>query len=390
LTIGIFFFEVSKRAHISIGKVWEKLYRSEIVFGHINPIWKKCNIHLPEHSEIQIVIHVMNKGLRSSVATILTTVEELMNKKSKFGNADLSVAFSLLSRRHIGHNGEQLLHKKEKLVGKIVVLEAAFKKFGCAVDPTLDDFINCGCEINSSIAIDFSAHNDSISLPGTPYYIIENDNPEMDKGAKLNNYQKAISFVIGILAKYDSHHTFPVFGFGLSQDNVDLQLFQCGLDKKVNGIVGILDAYDNVRRGGFAPSLKASLVQVIKAQAKIASFSEAVIDDAGSREKMRMLSYTILVIFTSGKLNDLEETKHVMKEAYSTPLSIVFVGIGDGDFDDVQYLIKHEDGVRNIATFIKFSSFIDNKNELTEIITKNVPHQIVAYFLEKGYCPTEF
>jgi len=103
-----------------------------------------------------------------------------------------------------------------------------------------------------------------------------------------------------------------------------------------------------------------------------------------------MLSYTILVIFTSGKLNDLEETKHVMKEAYSTPLSIVFVGIGDGDFDDVQYLIKHEDGVRNIATFIKFSSFIDNKNELTEIITKNVPHQIVAYFLEKGYCPTEF
>lgn len=53
-----------------------------------------------------------------------------------------------------------------------------------------------------------------------------------------------------------------------------MQLFQCGLDKKVNGIVGILDAYDNVRRGGFAPSLKASLVQVIKAQAKIASFSE--------------------------------------------------------------------------------------------------------------------
>lgn len=235
-------FFLSKPNHFLFQR--EKLYRSEIVFGHINPIWKKCNIHLPEHSEIQIVIHVMNKGLRSSVATILTTVEELMNKKSKFGNADLSVAFSLLSRRHIGHNGEQLLHKKEKLVGKIVVLEAAFKKFGCAVDPTLDDFINCGCEINSSIAIDFSAHNgeliqllvsscsmivtnsliayllDSISLPGTPYYIIENDNPEMDKGAKLNNYQKAISFVIGILAKYDSHHTFPVFGFGLSQDNV--------------------------------------------------------------------------------------------------------------------------------------------------------------------------
>ena len=44
----------------------------------------------------------------------------------------------------------------------------------------------------------------------------------------------------------------------------------------------------------------------------------------------KSLTYYVLVIVTDGKLNDYDETVELIIRASSLPLSILFVGVGDG------------------------------------------------------------
>lgn len=47
------------------------------------------------------------------------------------------------------------------------------------------------------------------------------------------------------------------------------------------------------------------------------------------------LHYYILTIFTQGgPIRDLKELLDALAHASKAPLSVIFVGIGDGDFDD--------------------------------------------------------
>ena len=43
-------------------------------------------------------------------------------------------------------------------------------------------------------------------------------------------------------------------------------------------------------------------------------------------------SYTVLLILTDGAVTDIEQTKTAIRNASTSPLSIVIVGIGDADF----------------------------------------------------------
>jgi Mg-chelatase subunit ChlD len=42
--------------------------------------------------------------------------------------------------------------------------------------------------------------------------------------------------------------------------------------------------------------------------------------------------YTILLIFTDGTINDQENTNEFLEEAKALPISIIIVGIGNGEF----------------------------------------------------------
>lgn len=42
-------------------------------------------------------------------------------------------------------------------------------------------------------------------------------------------------------------------------------------------------------------------------------------------------TYYVLLVLTDGKLNDYEDTVDLIIKASSLPLSILFVGIGDGE-----------------------------------------------------------
>lgn len=56
-------------------------------------------------------------------------------------------------------------------------------------------------------------------------------------------------------------------------------------------------------------------------------------------------TYYVLLIITDGKINDYQDTVDLIVKASTLPLSILFVGVGDGDeendknqFQTLQYL----------------------------------------------------
>jgi hypothetical protein len=77
-------------------------------------------------------------------------------------------------------------------------------------------------------------------VPGTPHYF----HPPSTK--QFNDYEKAIYAVGQILAKFDSDHMFPVWGFGAKFGDTVRHCFQCGNEVEVHRVSGILDAYRDV------------------------------------------------------------------------------------------------------------------------------------------------
>lgn len=68
--------------------------------------------------------------------------------------------------------------------------------------PTFIDYIKGGCEINLTVAIDFTGSNGDPRVPGTLHY--------RSDGLK-NDYEKAILAVGNILSNFDTDKKFPVW-----------------------------------------------------------------------------------------------------------------------------------------------------------------------------------
>ena len=104
--------------------------------------------------------------------------------------------------------------------------------------------------------------------------------------------------------------------------------------------------------------------------------------------------YYILLMLTDGAITDMIETVNCIVEASKLPLSIVIVGIGEDDFenmnildDDIKPLVNSfgEIRKRDIVQFVKFNTFkeknaIDDSQELAEEVHKEIPRQIEEYY----------
>lgn len=88
------------------------------------------------------------------------------------------------------------------------------------------------------------------------------------------------------------------------------------------------------------------------------------------------MSYSILLILTSGQVTHLEETKAALAKASESPLSVVIVGIGDGNFDDMRLLDNDIEGARDITKFVEFNAFLGDKKTLAEGVLDEIPNQV--------------
>lgn len=192
-----------------------------------------------------------------------------------------------------------------------------------------------------------------------------------------------------ILQSYDQFKQFPLFGFGgiphfLGERQVNhcFPLNGCFEAPEVNGIQGVVDAYRrNLQEIQFAgPTFFSSITEIF-------------MDFANEGEVLK--TYFVLLIITDGNIHDMKETKELIVQASKLPCSIIIVGVGNSDFDqmidldsDENLLKDHRNNFasRDIVQFVKFREAIA-RNNLAEELLKEIPSQVCRYMENIGYKP---
>ena len=114
--------------------------------------------------------------------------------------------------------------------------------------------------------------------------------------------------------------------------------------------------------------------------------------------KNDILEYHILMILTNGVIDDLQETIDVLVEASLLPLSVIIVGIGNGDFKNMEKLDGDEvlltssigkKRIRDIVQFVPFSKYQNDSEKLSMEVLAEIPRQIVEFYQFKNLRPEE-
>mmetsp|Transcript_68023 Transcript_68023/g.100953 ORF Transcript_68023/g.100953 Transcript_68023/m.100953 type:complete len:587 (+) Transcript_68023:90-1850(+) len=412
------FYEV---LHLNDGN-WDTVYRSEPVMDDLNPTWREAKVDLAIlcdgklASPIRIRIYDFEKkGDHELMGEFETSVEGLISARAFAAGGDVNdtesaAAFNVTKK---GRDAGQIFVMRADISGveepaeereaeeappaeeeappaaaapAFVPAVAAPPTYAPAVaappafaaytpgayvppppKPTFVDYVAGGCEINLGIAIDYSASNGDPRQPGTPHYF---------SGIEKNDYEAAIASVGKVLGSYDSDHLHSVWGFGAKYGGIMRNIFQCGPAPEVNGVEGILDAYRSTFKTGLAMSEPTDISEVVEAAAAKASQAQS----AGGQ------SYSIMLILTDGQITDVNKAAASIFKCSKCPMSIVIIGVGNGDFRAMNFLDDMKCG-RDIVQFVPFNQYRDNLHALSKAVLKEVPGQLVEYFQMHGIQP---
>uniref|UniRef100_A0A8C6T5H5 C2 domain-containing protein n=1 Tax=Neogobius melanostomus TaxID=47308 RepID=A0A8C6T5H5_9GOBI len=145
------------------------------------------------------------------------------------------------------------------------------------------------------------------------------------------------------------------------------------------GIEGVLEAYYQ------------SLKTVRYAQ--LYKYASAVTD--GSQ-------YFILLILSDGVITDMAQTKESIVNAASLPMSIIIVGVGPAEFDEMIELDGDEERIssqgraaeRDIVQFVPFRDYVDRRGNhilsmarLAKEVLAEIPDQFLSYMRTRGIKP---
>ena len=159
---------------------------------------------------------------------------------------------------------------------------------------TFLEYIFGGCEIQLSVAIDFTLSNGDPRERESLHYF----------DMKRNEYLNAIKSVGNILQYYDSDKQIPVFGFGATVPPSVNRASHCFalngdiFDPEVDGIDGVIQAYQSTLKNVnlYGPTNFAPIIELV--------------NDMAEAERVTQLNqkYFILLIITDGIINDMQKT----------------------------------------------------------------------------------
>jgi hypothetical protein len=97
----------------------------------------------------------------------------------------------------------------------------------------------------------------------------------------------------------------------------------------------------------------------------------------------------VLLIFTNGSPADSKKTLSVLKEVDDAPLSVVIVGVGEGDFSELEALVaSHKSSdCRDNVRLVNYQLLKSDHVKLTEAALDHIPDQLVACFVAKEIEP---
>ncbi|KAK1885473.1 Copine-3 [Dissostichus eleginoides] len=346
---------------------WQLAHRTEVVINTLNPTWRPFRIPLPAlcggdvERPIKVDCYDYNSnGSHDFIGCFETTLAQIQQ-----GSQTYAAEFECINSK------KKQKKKGYKNSGVIVV-----KKCKIVKEYTFLDYIMGGCQINFTIAIDFTGSNGDPSSPQSLHYI----NPQ-----GYNEYLAAIWAVGNVIQDYDSDKMFPAFGFGAQlpprwQVSHEFPINFKPANPFCEGIEGVVKAYQyclpQVKLYGptnFSPIIN-----------HVAQFGKQAMQQETASQ------YFVLLIITDGVITDMDQTLRAVVNASRLPMSIIIVGVGGADFSAMEFL-DGDDGVlrcptgetamRDIVQFVPFRQFQNAPQQmLAQSVLAEVPGQVVSFF----------
>uniref|UniRef100_A0A672KPG5 Copine-4-like n=1 Tax=Sinocyclocheilus grahami TaxID=75366 RepID=A0A672KPG5_SINGR len=330
------------------------VHRTETIMNNLSPVWKSFKVSLntlcsgDHERELKCTVWDWDSnGKHDFIGEFQTTFKEM--KAAMDGNL-ISVILSLF---------------------QIIKMHSFL------------DYIMGGCQIQFTVAIDFTASNGDPRNSCSLHYI---------HPYQPNEYLKALIAVGEICQDYDSDKMFPAFGFG-AQIPPDFKVshdFAVNFDEdnpECAGIQGVVEAYQNClpKIQLYGPTNIAPIIQKV---------ADSASEEMHTKEAME---YFILLILTDGVITDMADTREAIVHASHLPMSVIIVGIGNADFSDMQ-MLDGDDGIlrspkgepvlRDIVQFVPFHNFKHaSPAALAKSVLAEVPNQVVDYYNGKGIKP---
>ena len=341
-----------------------KLYDSEI---------KKSREKIINFGKCIIPVMFLNTSGKAEENNVLIEINDVSHRKT-LGSYNGPIAQLLVS-----DTIEVALKDNNKLNIKCILKS----------HPTFIGYLRSGMNINLTIGIDFTGSNVAYTQKNSLHYLKNG----------MNDYENAIRSCGDILAYYDDDQLFPVFGFGFKFPNNYNNSF--GIyslhnypinnninNPNINTIDNVLKEYrrfiTTILLWGpthFAPMIN-DLNRVVKNDLK----------------NGLIMGYNILMILTDGIIGDMDDTINALVEASFLPISVIIVGIGNGDFGNMDILDADDELLidkngrkadRDLVQFVPFNKFKDNPPKLAEQVLEEIPRQVIEYYQHKGIQPRE-
>lgn len=193
---------------------------------------------------------------------------------------------------------------------------------------TFLEYVFGGCEIQLTVALDFTLSNGNPSHRDSLHYLDLN----------RNEYLKAIRSVGDILQYYDSDKKIPTLGFGACIPPSHNKASHCFalngdiFDPECDGLDGVISAYKNALNNVnlYGPTNFAPIIELVADMAE------------EERVTQQHQKYFILLIITDGIINDMQKTIDQIVRGSTLPLSIIIVGVGSDEFTSMDTLDADE------------------------------------------------
>ncbi|XP_014901432.1 copine-3 isoform X1 [Poecilia latipinna] len=346
---------------------WQLAHRTEVVKNNLNPTWKPFRVPLQSlcGGDLEKPIKVEcydydDDGSHDLIGSFETTMKRLQ-EASRTSPAEFECINSKKKQKKKGYKNSGVVSVKHCEVVK---------------EYTFLDYIMGGCQINFTVAVDFTGSNGDPKSPQSLHYI----SPQ-----GVNEYLSAIWSVGNVIQDYDSDKMFPAFGFGAQipptwQVSHEFPLNFNPSNPFCAGVEGVVQAYraclPQVKLYGptnFSPIIN-----------HVACFAKQAIQQTTASQ------YFVLLIITDGVITDMDQTRNAIVNASRLPMSIIIVGVGAADFSAMEFLdgddgrlrsLSGEAAMRDIVQFVPFRNFQNAPSEvLAKSVLAEVPAQLVDFF----------
>lgn len=353
---------------------WIKLWKSEIIHGTTVPQFHCATAQLSrlnggdQDTEILFSMLDYNEKTKQNkvIGYVKTNVRELLSQNK----------FDLLSNNRIA--------------GTVIIEHADVYEI-----PSMVDYIIGGeCSIDFMVGIDFTQTNEVVKENRVfSLHTLSRD------GRLRNPYQQVLHCVGQLFEEYSNSETIHMWGYGAEYDGSVRQRFRMGAGGCVVGAHGLMKAYSRIVR------LQAHSRHVrLSGPKDLRPILEAAMDRAEKTPLYSKQRYSILLLIApDGQIHELNDLLEIICESSRLPMSIIFVGVGDGEFEDMKEIEANSDSMMLLSSsssgnefarrnvhFVPLKKYIHDPTRLTRRIMERIPNHLVQYFLCRGiFPPTE-